>query len=156
MAEAFGLAVNVVAIVGAATKLSIGLYEIASALKEAGQEVRAIANDTSLFSRVLKEVSTVLDGNTAIVWRARSIAEDLIQVCRTVQQDGEQLLRILEPMVNQATKHRKHLLLRIRWLFQRSKFIYHREMLASLKLNLQLLISVMQMAREPDEQAYRR
>ena len=154
MAEAFGLAVNVVAIVGAATKLSIGLYEIASALKDAGQEVRAIANDTSLFSRVLREISTVLEGNTEFVWHARSIAKDLIQVCQTVQQDGEYLLSILEPLVQQATKNRKHLLLRIRWLFQRSKFIYHREMLGSLKLNLQLLMSVMQMSREPCVQTH--
>ncbi|KAL9078736.1 MAG: hypothetical protein Q9157_002351 [Trypethelium eluteriae] len=154
MAEALGLAANILAIAGAATRLSISLYEIASALKEAGPEIRVIANETSLFSRVLKEVSAVLDGNSATVWRARSIAEDLIQVCQTVQQDGERLLRVLEPLAQQTGSQRRRVLLRIRWLFQRSKFIYHRETLGSLKLNLQLLISVMQMTQEPHEQAY--
>ena len=154
MAEALGLAANIIAIAGAATQLSIGLYEIASALKDAGPEVRVIANETSLFSRVLKEVSTVLEGNTAIAWRARSIAEDLVQVCQTVQQDGERLLQVLQPLVQQTGSQRQRLALRIRWLFQRSKFIYHRDTLGSLKLNLQLLISIMQMTREPQEQIY--
>ncbi|KAL9084742.1 MAG: hypothetical protein Q9165_007917 [Trypethelium subeluteriae] len=154
MAEAFGLAASILAVAGAATRLSINLYEIASALKEAGPEIRVIANETSLFSRVLKEVSAVLDGNSAIVWRARSIAEDLVEVCQTVQQDGERLLHVLGPLVQQTGSQRRRVLLRIRWLFQRSKFIYHRETLGSLKLNLQLLISVMQMTQEPHEQAY--
>ena len=154
MAEALGLATSILAIAGAATKLSIGLYEIAVAVKDAAPEIRIIANDTSLFSRVLREVSHVLDGNSAIAWRARSIAEDLVQVCQTTQQNGERLLCALQPLIHQTGSKRQRVILRIRWLFQRSSLLRHREALHSLKINLQLLIAVMQMTRETNEEAY--
>ncbi|KAI9662253.1 MAG: hypothetical protein M1821_008419 [Bathelium mastoideum] len=153
MAEV-GLIASIVGVATAATQLSLGLYEVATALKDAGRDIRMVADETSLFSRVLKEVKTVLEGNDAIAWRARSIAEDLIQVCRTVQQDGEHLLDALRPLAQHTGSQLQRLVLRVRWLFQKSKFTYHQEMLKTLKSNLQLLISVMLMNREWDDQTY--
>ncbi|KAI9698554.1 MAG: hypothetical protein M1820_007444 [Bogoriella megaspora] len=154
MAEAVGLTASILAIAGAATRLSVGLYEIASVLKDAGREIRTIAFEISSFSRVLKEISAVLQNINKVIWRAKYIAEDLVQICQSVQLDGENLLRILEPLVQKNANRSQHIALRLRWLFQRSKFIYYRETMTSLKLNLQLLLSIIQITRESDEDAY--
>ena len=150
MAEAVGLVASILGIVGAATKLSMGLYQIASAFKEAGNEIRLIATDTSLFSRILKELGLMLRRGSNLTWKATAIAEDLMHICETVQKDGELLLRILAPIVKQSRTRFRSAMVRIRWLFERSKFIYHRQTLSSLKLSLQLYISVIHMSQEPD------
>ncbi|KAI9662227.1 MAG: hypothetical protein M1821_008393 [Bathelium mastoideum] len=151
MAEVIGLTASIIGIVGAAAKLSTGLYKVASALKNAGNEVRIIASDTLLFSRVLREFSTSLKADTAVAHRARGIAEDLTEVCQGIQKNGEELLEILGPLISKTDRSRHCVSLRIRWLFQRSKFLWHRDALSSLKGSLQLIISVIQMSKETDE-----
>jgi enoyl-[acyl-carrier-protein] reductase (NADH) len=145
MAETLGLVASIFAIAGAATKLSIGLYEIASSLKEAGQEVRMVANDTSLLSRVLKELSSTLGTQANISIEARQVTHEIVTVCATIQEDGEQLLHTLNPLIEHSRLHTRFLekiVLRVRWYFEESKFAYHRDILQSLKGSLQLLISV--------------
>lgn len=154
MAETVALVASILGIAAAATKLSIGLYEIARGLKDAGQEVRVIADDTNLFSRVLKELSNSLKTHTVVTSRARDVADDLIHVCATIHADGEQLLLILQPLVEQSRSRATRVFLRVRWLFKKSKFAFHREMLQSLKSNLQLLMSVITIANESDRDAF--
>jgi hypothetical protein len=89
MAEIVGLVTGVVGITGATAQLSIGLYQIASSLKEAGREVRIVADDTSLLSRVLKELSSTLRTHAKLSTEAQEVTRDIITVCATIQQDGE-------------------------------------------------------------------
>ena len=152
MAEAIGLAASIFGIVGAVAKLSVGLYQIASTLKEAGNEIRLIATDTSLFSRVLRELALSISLPSYVHLRVCALADDLMHTCGTVQRDGG-LLHTLEPLlplVDRSQNRIQRVKLRIKWLFEKSKFIHHRENLCSLKLNLQLFISVIHLTHEPD------
>lgn len=141
---------SIIGISGAALKLSTGLYKVASALRVAGQEVRIIANDTAQFSRALKELGHSLGADIPAIARARSVAEDVITTCKAIQEDGEKLLIILKPLVEQSDRAFSRILLSIRWLFEKSKFAYHRELLSSLKSTLQLLVSVIVMETVSD------
>lgn len=144
------LVATIIGISGAALKLSTGLYKVASALKNAGQEVRIIANDTAQFSRSLKELSHTLEADVPAMTRARNVAEDVIATCLSIQEDGEKLLEILKPLVEQSERVFSRVFLSVRWLFERSKFAYHRELLSSLKSTLQLLVSVIMLETMPD------
>lgn len=145
------LVASIIGISGAALKLSNGLYKVAIALKNAGQEVRVIANDTAQFSRVLKELSNSLGSDDPSIARARDITEDVVATCRSIQNDGEKLLIILRPLIEQSkgSTSFSNIILKIRWLFERSKFAYHRDLLATLKSTLQLLVSVIIMKTMP-------
>ncbi|KAK5052065.1 hypothetical protein LTR84_002869 [Exophiala bonariae] len=146
------LVASIIGISGAALKLSNGLYRVAIALKNAGQDVRDIANDTAQFSRALKELSNSLDSDTPSMARARSIAGDVIATCLSIQKDGEKLLIVLKPLIEQSqgSTPLSNIILKIRWLFERSKFAYHRELLSNLKSTLQLLVSVIILEKVPD------
>lgn len=144
----------IIGISGAALKLSSGLYKVASALKNAGQEVRIIANDTAQFSRSLKELSQTLESDVPAMARARNVAEDVIATCLSIQEDGEKLLTVLKPLVEQSGKAFSRAFISVRWLFERSKFAYHRELLSSLKSTLQLLVSVVILETVPNRDMF--
>lgn len=140
MAE-IGLIASILAIAGAGAKISLGLYEFASDIGSAGKEVRFIARDTNAFSQALTSLSQVLNGGTASSERARLIVGDLIVLCRDILDDSAMLLKVLQPLVKLSGSHRNRLVLRIRWLFEKSKFVFHRQSLESLKATLTLLVS---------------
>jgi len=55
--EAIGAIASIVGVAGAGAKLSIVLFEFASTVSSAGQEVRQIGIEISLFCSVLKQLS---------------------------------------------------------------------------------------------------
>ena len=81
MADPLSLTASILTVAGAATRLGLGLYEIAKALKGAGHGVRAIAADTTLLSRALAELSTTLKSETAVDARACAVADDVVTTC---------------------------------------------------------------------------
>jgi hypothetical protein len=86
--------------------------------------------------------------------RARNVTEDVIATCLSIQDDGEKLLTILKPLVEQSEWAFSRVFLSVRWLFERSKFAYHRELLSSLKSTLQLLVSVIILETVPDRDMF--
>lgn len=83
----------------------------------------------------------------------------MVMLCRSVIDDREELVGHVEALVEGDGSARKRAILRDRWLFEKSKFITHRQSLESLKTMLNLLVSTMSLsgAHEipiPDEVQY--
>jgi len=58
--EAIGAIASIVGVAGAGAKLSIVLFEFASTVSSAGQEVKQIGIEISLFCSVLKQLQSTL------------------------------------------------------------------------------------------------
>lgn len=142
MAEV-GLVASILGIAGAGAKLSIGLYEVASAIGDTGREVRAIAKELTGFSSVLRHFASVIRSNPNPPDQARRLAEDLIASCDNTLDESKALLDVLKPLIERCGRKRKQVGLRIRWLFQKSKFVMHQGSLESLKSTLNLLVTVL-------------
>lgn len=142
MAE-IALIASVVGIAGAGAKLSIALYQIASTIGNAGNEVETIAREFNLFSSALLHLSEAYGLDTAVSDTARRITEDLVSVCDTILEDGKKLLETLKPLTERVESRTKQVILRIRWLFQKSKFATLRKSLESLKGTLTLHVTTL-------------
>jgi hypothetical protein len=145
MAE-IGLIASIIGVAGAGAKISITLFQIASAIGSAGNEVRFVAADTNALSLVLTNLSRTLRDNRAAAQEGEQIAGAVLLMCRTVIDDSNELISHLQPLVQRTTKAPKDTLLRISWLFQKSKFAIHRQSLEGLKSTLCLLVTTMSFA----------
>jgi hypothetical protein len=145
MAE-IGLIASITGLAGAGAKISITLFQIASAIGSAGSEVRFVAADTNALSLVLTNLSKTLREKRAAAQEGEQLAGAVLLMCRTVIDDSNELISHLNPLVQRTTKAPKDVLLRLTWLFQKSKFAIHRQSLEALKSTLCLLITTMSFA----------
>lgn len=142
MAE-LGLAASIIGIAGAGAKLSLGLYQIAAVIGDAGVEVRQIATEVKGFSLVLRQFGTVVASDPEAPERIRSVAGDLYTACNKTLIETNALLDVLKPLIEQTGRRRQQWTLRIRWLFRRSRFALHQRSLESLKNTLELQVGIM-------------
>jgi hypothetical protein len=145
MAE-IGLIASIIGVAGAGAKVSITLFQIASAIGSAANEVRFVAADTNALSLVLTNLSKTLREKRAAAQEGEQIAGAVLLMCRTVIDDSNELISHLDPLVQRTASTPNDVLLRITWLFQRSKFATHRQSLEALKSTLCLLITTMSFA----------
>jgi hypothetical protein len=147
---------TIAAIVGIATagvQIANGLYKIAEALKSAGTDVRNIADEVSLLSDVLENLGKELRKNSAAAHQPPasydgSLAKKLINLCERLNMKSQELIEVLKPLLRYRVGNRKRhevtrTILRIRWLFERSKFADHRAALEHTKTTLILLMDTM-------------
>jgi hypothetical protein len=144
MAEV-ALAASIIQIAAVAANIFIGLCKIGAALGHAGAEVRLIANEISNTSQVLTHLGSVLKSQRRRQPEAKRIAEQHLAICNRLFEESKALLRVLKPLVERSGRRRvtRNFGLRLRWLFERSKFSLHRQSLESLKLSLTLLLASM-------------
>jgi len=149
MAEVLGVigAISSIAgLVDLAAQVSIGLLSVAQAIGSAGQEIRAIARHTSIISNVLNNLHTVLKQSTNIsptLLRGEMIVEDTLAFCKEILGDCEKLVTIFQPLIEKTGKKRERVTLRIRMLFEKSKFVAHADALNKLTGVLNLLVTSM-------------
>ncbi|OBT95244.1 hypothetical protein VE01_07593 [Pseudogymnoascus verrucosus] len=129
-----------IGVAGGAAKLSISLFSIAAAIGTAGVEVRAFASNASSLAQVLTNLSDALVTKEPISPKAKTIADGLITLCQTILDDSSNLLKRLRPLVELTGSAQKRFILRIRWVFEKSKFATHLQSLEALKSTLSLLI----------------
>src|SRR5437588_382211 len=101
MAE-IGLVASIVGIADASVKISSGLYKLATALKQAGKEVRGIAIHLNSISSVLRHFAETIRAKTHPLHPARNLAEDIISSCEDRLAESTELLEKLEPLVKQT------------------------------------------------------
>ncbi|KAG7004239.1 ribose-phosphate pyrophosphokinase 5 [Physcia stellaris] len=142
MAE-LGLVASIVGIADVGVKISSGLYKLAVALKQAGKDVRSIANHLNSISSVLRHFAEVIRSKADLLDPARALAEDLISSCEDRLVESQEMLDRLEPLVEQTGTRTDRAMLRVRWVLEKTKFATHQESLASLQGTLTLLISTM-------------
>ena len=130
----------ILSVAGGAAKLSIALYSIAAAIGTAGVEVRTFASNASSLAQVLTSLSNALETKEPVSPGAKTIADDLITLCQTILDDSNKLLKKLRPLVELTDNAQKRFILRIIWIFEKSKFATHVQSLETLKGTLSLLI----------------
>ncbi|OBT78313.1 hypothetical protein VF21_03040 [Pseudogymnoascus sp. 05NY08] len=130
----------ILGVAGGAAKLSISLYSIAAAIGTAGVEVRAFASNASSLAQVLTNLSDALVTKEPVSPKAKIIADGLITLCQTILDDSNKLIKKLRPLVELTGSAQKRFILRIRWVFEKSKFATHVQSLEALKSTLSLLI----------------
>jgi hypothetical protein len=136
----------IIGIAGGAAKLSIALYSIASAIGSAGNEVRTFAANSSALAQVLTTLGDALSAKEPAADKARTIAAGLIALCQTILDNSNKLLEKLRPLVELTGNARNQFILRIRWLFEKSKFASHTQSLENLKSTLSLLVGTVNYA----------
>jgi hypothetical protein len=152
MAE-ISLIASIVQIAGIGAKVSITLFQFASALGSAGYDVRFVAADISALSLVLTHLSDTLRGRKSTESEGEQIAGAVVLLCRSVVDDSQELLKHLDPLVNATGSASINAALRVRWIFEKSKFATHRQSLESLKSTLNLLVTTMSLAAAVETKA---
>lgn len=142
MAE-LSLVASILGIADVSVKISSGLYRLAIALKQAGKDVRSIANHLNSISSVLRHFAEVIRSKTDPLHPARALAEDLISSCDDRLVESQEMLDRLGPLVEQTGTRADRAVLRVRWLLEKTKYATHQESLAALQGTLTLLISTM-------------
>lgn len=127
-------------VAGGAAKLSLALYRIADAIGTAGAEVRTFASNANALAQVLNTLSNAFMAREPVLPQAKTIADGLIALCQTILDDSNNLLKKLRPLVELTGSAQKRFILRVIWIFEKSKFATHVQSLESLKSTLALLV----------------
>jgi hypothetical protein len=152
MAEV-GLIASIIGVAAAGAKTSITLFQIASAIGSAAYEVRFVAADTSALSLVLTNLSNTLQARKAVGNEGEQITGAVLLLCRSVIDNSNELVTHLNPLIKGTGTATKNTALRLRWLFEKSKFITHRQSLEALKSTLNLLVTTMSFAAAVETKA---
>jgi hypothetical protein len=140
MAEA-ALVLSIFKIAGYAVDIATGLKAVASAIGQAGSEVRMIANEITNTSDVLSNLGTVLKSQGRRQPDGCRTAVRGLDICQPLLEEMEGLIHILSPLIERINHGRTwNFNLRLRWLLEKSKFALHMQSLERLKLSLTLII----------------
>ena len=146
MAEIIGLLGSIAGLIDIAAKVSVGLVKVAREIGAAGQEIRVIARHTNLISNVLSNLHTLMRKRvhaTESSLRCEILLEDALQHCLEILNDCERLIRIFEPLIEKSGRRRTRATLRIRMVFEKSRFMAHGDALEKLTGILTLLVTSM-------------
>ena len=152
------VAAGVAGIAAVGITVAKGLIQIADTIGSAGEEVRMCAAETTLFSRMLDDLSDTLAKPTAASRASQNTAEDLIDICERILNPFKSLISRLNPLLESYRKSEhqlRQLSLRIQWYFRhKSKVTFYQQALGRLKLTLTCLLASMnyQEARACDPQ----
>ncbi len=141
------IAASVVGIASAGIVVAKGLCQIADSIGSAGEELRLCAAETTLFSRMLSDLSSALSKPTAASRAIQNTTEDLIDICERILKPFESLIARLNPLL-ESYRNSKHQLrqlgLRIQWYFKhKSKVTFYQQALERLKSTLSCLLASM-------------
>jgi len=142
MAEV-GLIASIIGIASAGAKLSKGLWDVAKAFGSAGKDIKLVASEISALCRVFTQLGNTLKGESAATVNAERLAGDVLEMCNDLMVESQELLDVLRPLVALSESHYRKALLRVQWLFKRSKFAAHKQSLGMLQGTLTLLFSGM-------------
>ena len=148
--EAIGALASIIGVVGAGTKLSIALFNFASTIGSASREVQSVAIEISQFCAVLDQLERTLnkakDKRYSI--SAINVTNEIILRCHSIFQDIDSVLQRLLGKKQQSREQVVDFKARIKWTLKRAKINTHRATLESCKLNLQLMLTTLEIARK--------
>ncbi|KAH8657173.1 hypothetical protein BGZ60DRAFT_532023 [Tricladium varicosporioides] len=146
MAEIIGTVAGIAGLVDVAAKISIGLLKIARDIGEAGREIRTIARHTNLISSVLSNLHVRMHHRgdvTTSTLRGEMLVEDSLLQCKEILDDCDRLIQIFQPLIENGGSKRRRVVLRVRMLFEKSRFVAHGDALEKLTGIMTLLVASM-------------
>ncbi|KAK4444826.1 hypothetical protein QBC34DRAFT_178807 [Podospora aff. communis PSN243] len=148
MAELVGLIASITGIAAVGAKLSVQIFDLASQVGSARQDVIAMGQDISVFAAVLGHIATTLETPSAV-----RFSDDAIKIASWITSLAEAIFSELEDVINgiapqaaaQNTQDDQNKSMgvskRIKWLFKRQRAVQLRASLDSMKLTLQLMLT---------------
>ncbi|EPE28923.1 hypothetical protein GLAREA_00081 [Glarea lozoyensis ATCC 20868] len=107
--------------------------DVAKAFGNAGKDVKVVANEISALCRVFNQIGNTLKNGSEATANGERLAGDLLEMCEDLLMESRELLEVLRPLVALSESHYKKAILRIQWLFQKSKFAAHSQSLGLLQ-----------------------
>ena len=149
--EAIGAIASIIGVAGAGAKLSIMLFEFASTVGSAGQEVKRIGIEISLFCSVLKQLQSTLTKAKAYRYSLSALetTQEILDRCQEVFQEIENVVDALRKRGGEgSTEPSVDLIARVKWTLKRSKVQVLRTTLESCKVTLHLMLSTLDFAQK--------
>ncbi|KAE8449897.1 hypothetical protein EG329_007374 [Mollisiaceae sp. DMI_Dod_QoI] len=147
--EAIGAIASIIGVAGAGAKLSIMLFEFASTVGSAGQEVTQIAIEISLFCSVLKQLRSTLTKARAYRYSLSALetTQEILGQCQEVFKEIERIVDGLQKRGGERSGE-PTLAARVRWTFKRSQVQLLRTTLESCKVTLHIMLSTLDFAQK--------
>jgi hypothetical protein len=122
--EAIGAIASIIGVAGAGAKLSIVLFEFASTVGSAGQEIKQIGIEISLFCSVLKQLESTLTKAKAYRYSLSAIetTQEILDRCQEVFNEIEAIVNGLRKRGSErSAEATRDLIARVKWTFKRSQ-----------------------------------
>lgn len=147
MAE-IGIVASIICVAGAGLRLSFLLNTVGCEIASAGIEIHSISKGVSLFSLMLKQVGQALqDSDSVHSSEALETAQEITRECQMVFDEIQEMLdRLLTRRADGSLN--PSLQQRFRWCFKKSRVQYLLAQLESLKLNLLLMLQILQLGKK--------
>lgn len=140
---------SIIGLAGAGIQVSIALFDLADRIGSAGEEVRLVAIELTLFSNVLEAVRVALDDGEKnnCTPAAYQLIEQVVQHCTTVVEDIRSIASSLKREDGNDFFPSLEWTDRVKWTFKKSKIQVKRQTLESCKSTLHLLLTTMRWSR---------
>ena len=140
---------SIIALAGAGVQVSLALFDLADRIGSAGEEVRLVAIELTLFSNVLEAVRAALDDREKnnCTPAAYQLIEQVVQHCATVVNDIKSIASSLNGEDRGDIFPSLDWTDRVKWTFKKSKVQLKRQTLESCKSTLHLLLTTMRWSR---------
>ena len=148
MAE-FGVITSIIALAGSGIKVSIILFDLADRVGSAGDEVKQVASDITLFCSVLQAVQNALEDPTGSHYTpaALELVDQVIQHCKSIVDEIDDIVSSLVKEGDPSDFPSLEWTSRVKWTFKRSKVQVKRQTLESCKSTLHLLLTTLRWSR---------
>jgi hypothetical protein len=143
-------------IFGAGTKLSMMLFEFASAIGSSGSEVRAVGKEISLFCSVLRQVElTVTKSKDRLSPSSMETTNMVLEQCQTIFTEINTIVDDLQKQKQGPNQPSVDLLARVKWVFGKKSMVQmHRASLDSCSIMLHLMLTTLSVAHSGSIRSY--
>lgn len=150
--EAIGAIASIIGVAGAGAKLSIVLFEFASTVGSAGQEVKQIGIEISLFCSVLKQLQSTLNKAKAYRYSLTAIetTAEILDQCQEIFSEIETIvtnLSVGNRGNERSAESTRRFINSVKWTFKKSKVQLLRTTLESCKVTLHIMLSTLEFAQ---------
>ena len=148
MPSVLGIVASIICVAGAGLRLSFLLNTVGCEIASAGIEIHSISKGVSLFSLLLKQVGQALqDSDSVHSSEALETAQEISRECQMVFDEIQEMLdRLLTRRTDGSLK--PSVQQRFRWCFKKGRVQYLLAQLESLKLNLLLMLQILQLGKK--------
>lgn len=157
MADPLSIAASVAGVVSAGFTVAKGLYQIASGIGSAGEEVRMYGDEVAGIAKLLYQIRSEILGTDGGSTETRRLLNDTIQLCDQVLVPLQRMLDTLKPLLarfSDTDNRLRQFGLRIQWSFRtKDKLLFYRRALNAQHKLLQTLLSLLSLQVTRDRSA---
>lgn len=150
MAE-IGLVASITGVAAFGAKISVSLFEFASLVGFAKDEVMSVGQEVSLFCAVLSQISSVLEnGNKSARFSPTALqaTSEISTRCKAIFGEIDGTVKRLQKGCDGNGETKISWFGRVKWTFQRSRVQLLRGSLDSMKITLHLMLATLEFSEK--------